>query len=325
MNGAALVQLALNALSCTQKELAVRLGVSPTQISKWKSGEHMSKDMDDKLRKMSGIGDKDPQFVVWAGSLDAADKWEKVIRLLADAAQEEAETGYVTEPLTDDMGLLPWHTFHVLRKMGVELPKEFPKEVEGAIGLNEEDDSASDLDSRWEAMMENPYTSLIYKIYKSLNDVYGFYAAYVEGLVYDESLDIFEIGSQVDSCLLELAAAKLDEKPVMAANYDAFKWNTLQDYEKWLNTVKEKAFRAGVPLRAELLDLAYGSAGELGSEAEAESLGLNKGRLHPDIYMNELLVGMRTIHQVLPAILKKLGISEEFKLDASEFRVNSRR
>ncbi len=173
--------------------------------------------------------------------------------------------------------------------------------------------------------MENPYTSLIYKIYKSLNDVYGFYAAYVEGLVYDESLDIFEIGSQVDSCLLELAAAKLDEKPVMAANYDAFKWNTLQDYEKWLNTVKEKAFRAGVPLRAELLDLAYGSAGELGSEAEAESLGLNKGRLHPDIYMNELLVGMRTIHQVLPAILKKLGISEEFKLDASEFRVNSRR
>jgi hypothetical protein len=36
--------------------------------------------------------------------------------------------------------------------------------------------------------------------------------------------------------------------------------------------------------------------------------------------MNELLVGMRVIHQVLPAIMKKLGIDEEFKLDTSELR-----
>jgi hypothetical protein len=30
---------------------------------------------------------------------------------------------------------------------------------------------------------------------------------------------------------------------------------------------------------------------------------------------DELLVGMRTIHQVLPAIMKKLGIHDEFKLE----------
>ena len=48
-------------------------------------------------------------------------------------------------------------------------------------------------------------------------------------------------------------------------------------------------------------------------------MGLNNANLHPDIYMNELLVGMRAIHQVLPAIMRKLGIEEEFQLDEADF------
>lgn len=74
-------------------------------------------------------------------------------------------------------------------------------------------------------------------------------------------------------------------------------------------------------MRAELLDLIHQSNDELAQEAEAESLGLNASRLHPDVYMNELLVGMRTIHQVLPVVLKKLGIYDEFKLDTSQLHV----
>ena len=69
------------------------------------------------------------------------------------------------------------------------------------------------------------------------------------------------------------------------------------------------------------MDLVVDSHDELGQAAEAHSFGFDKNRLHPDIYMNELLTGMRVIHQVLPAILRKLGIKDEFKLDASELRL----
>ena len=36
------IELALSTLGCSQKDLALKLKVSPTQISKWKKGEYMS-------------------------------------------------------------------------------------------------------------------------------------------------------------------------------------------------------------------------------------------------------------------------------------------
>jgi len=53
-NGA-LVTLALKTLECEQKKLAKRLGVSETQITKWKQGESMSHEKQTKLRKLIGI------------------------------------------------------------------------------------------------------------------------------------------------------------------------------------------------------------------------------------------------------------------------------
>ena len=83
-----------------RQDLALRLGVSPTQISKWKNGEYMSQEMEDKIRAMINIGDKHPMFVLLAGSVEAANKWEKLIHFLAEAADENAETGYNTYPYT---------------------------------------------------------------------------------------------------------------------------------------------------------------------------------------------------------------------------------
>ena len=122
----------------------------------------------------------------------------------------------------------------------------------------------------------------------------------------------------IEGCLLDLAASKIEIDESVALNFKDFKRKIIGEYKEWLNALKLKAMHANIPLRAELMDMIYEDSSSLGSSAEMESLGLNDTRIHPDIYMNELLVGMRTIHQILPYIMKKLGIYDEFKLNLSD-------
>lgn len=130
MDSAQLVELALKYLKCPQKELADRLQVSPTQITKWKNDEHMSADMERKIRDMIGVGDRNPRVVTLAGSIEAADKWEALVDFLAESAAENAETGYDTYPLTDEHqdipGLLLSKTFDTLENMGIRIRSPFP-------------------------------------------------------------------------------------------------------------------------------------------------------------------------------------------------------
>ncbi|WP_353071538.1 helix-turn-helix domain-containing protein [Tunturiibacter gelidoferens] len=322
------VELALKILSCNQKDLARRVAVSPTQISKWKNGEHMSTDMEDKFRALVDIGEKHPEFVLWADSLEDADKWDRLIHRLAEEAQDSAETGYNTEPLQDDLGLLCVQVSDTLSNMGVEPPEVFPPEldryfngVDGSGDDEADDDDPEAPDPLWELLETNPYSAAIHDIFESLNDVWGFYVAYVAQAIDDDDLSLVDTTSNIEACLMDLAACKIQVDEKFAPKFRTFRYRVMKDYQKWLTAVKDAAFRTGTPLRAELLDMVSDTHGELGHTAEAESLGFNASRLHPDIYMNELLVGMRIIHQVLPAILKKLDIND-FELDESSLHIN---
>lgn len=317
MKPSSLVELALSAQGCTQKELALRLGVSPAQISKWKNGEHISFEMSNKLSELAGLKDLDPDVVLLAGSIEDAKKWMQLIRHLADLAECSAETGYNTAPLVEELDndncFLFWNTFHVLQEMGVSIPRPFPKKLE--IHMADEDDEG-------ETIWDNEIGSLIYDMFKSLTNVYGFYAAFVSDLVLDEELDLFDTPAwELDSKLLSLAASKLELDENKIPGFSRFKRKVESEVAGMVAHLKERAFRAGIPLRAELMNLVFDSHDELGRAAEACSLGFDQSRLHPDIYMNELLTGMRLIHQVMPAIMKKLGIEDEFELDVSELRL----
>ncbi|HDR1572055.1 TPA: XRE family transcriptional regulator, partial [Pasteurella multocida] len=149
----------------------------------------------------------------------------------------------------------------------------------------------------------------------------SFYIAYIDELVdvYVEDTEWFNVMLEIENGLLDLAITKADTPLSSLLKFREFKHSIERDYQKWLKLIKLKAFQANVPLRAELMHLVDKSYDALEMEAEAESLGFNDNRLHPDIYMNELLVGVRLIHQVLLVIMEKLGV-DNFEEDTKYLR-----
>ena len=277
----------------------------------------MSKDMEMRLRELAKISDElDPQVLRWTGSGKNAEKWEKLICHLAEVATEDNESGYHCYRLEEEPEHMVWSTFYILNEMGVTIPKTFPEELNF-------DYDAEDDDAKHEALHDNAYVNVISKIFKSLTDVYGFYAAYFYDVEFDDEFsEDMDDTQNIEPCLTELAASKIEVDTAFAPKFDEFKGQVEKNYKKWLTLWKSKIIRAGIPLRAELMDLLYDSHDELSHKAEAQSFGFNDSRLHPDIYMNELLQGMRTIHQALPAIMKKLKMKEkDFTLDTSELRL----
>jgi transcriptional regulator with XRE-family HTH domain len=250
----AAVDLALKVLDCSQRELALRLGVSPTQISKWKKGEYMSSEMEEKIRKLTGIGELQPSVVEWAGAVEAAERWDRLFRYLAEAANEGAETGYDTYPLDEDgnLDLLAWSTVNVLTKMGVAPPKGFPIELKRALSRLDDDVSDQEYEKAWETIRENHYTAVIYEIYQALTDIYGFYVAYIDELIRDDDLDL--LGTDADNiepCLMGLAATKIEVHETCATKFGEGSFEVRTDDERWLQLVNTAAVNAGAPLRAE--------------------------------------------------------------------------
>lgn len=323
------VALALKVTGMTQNKLARKLGVSPTQITKWKQGEYMSSTMEDKLKALAKIPDDlNPSVVAWAGSVEAAEKWNKLFAFSAKLASEGSESGYHTYPLEDEVKDLPghliWNTVHTFEEMGVQPPKKFPDDLNVAIKMIDTEDGDADEDAAWEAIETNPYLSLARRMYAALTGIWGFYTAYIQELTDDDGIrdKLGATAEDFEPCLMALAASKIKVDESFAPKIDEFRRTTLKEYKERCMEIKRAAIKAGFPLRAEIMNIVYEHHEALSAEAEAESFGFNDSALHPDIYMNELLTGMRTVHQILPVILKKLGIDkEEFTLDESDLYV----
>jgi len=317
MYSKSLIELALLKEKCTQKALAAKLQVSPTQISKWKSGDSMSGEMEKRLIELTGIGERQPEVVWWTGGIEQADKWASLIVYLAESAVERAQTGYQTPQLTDDARALIWGTLWSLKGMGVDIPKEFPAEMLPPHHDDEDDEW------KFDAFFEVPLIAKINAAFLALNDIEGFCLAYIDGLFegigFDE-LECWEEISYLSTRLLELAFAKSGEASELSPDFRKWSYKVIQDVKGHVDSIKRLAIHHHIPLKAELSNLIFSNSDSLGVDAEAEAYGFNDGRLHPDVYMDEILRSLRLMHQVLPAICTKLGItSEELKIDKGDF------
>lgn len=307
-NGA-LVTLALKTLECEQKKLAKRLGVSETQITKWKQGESMSHEKQTKLRKLIGIDMyTDVAFVLAAGSVEVADKWGKLMTFLAEHSNSSAtdEMGFEDAALlTEDFFDLHWQTFRTLKHMGIAWPQTFPAELEKidyellawwrSDSPEEAGDEESDSDAFWTLISGSPHAHLIDSIYKSYTDVSAFFTANLHSLIYNDHSEggLDAIGSshweleEIDGNLLSLAASKLDFEDtnglVTKEQFELFQRKTTKDYVRWLTKLKIMAYESQVPLPIEVMDLVSQPAGELGSEAECAGMGYRSLQIHPDI------------------------------------------
>lgn len=315
MSNEALIKIALDTLKCSQKELALKVGVSPTQITQWKQGEYMSSVMETKLRELCNIGSHFPEFVLTAGSAESADKWSALMLFLAESAMDGDETGYDSSyVLRDTPEILCSTTFEIMQEIGIKIPTTFPEElnVDGNEDWSEE---------KYEMLLGSSdgnyaISTFISSLYKSTTNIFGFYQAFMLPWITDlrdinaaEEYDV--IFDDLDASILELAAAKMEIDEVFAPQFRKFEYATLKSWGGWIEATKQAAFRYNIPLKAELSLMISESSDVIGVEAESEGLGFNKHKLHPDIYMNELLVGMKTLHQILPLILKKLEIDPD--------------
>lgn len=241
--------------------------------------------------------------------------WSKIIKFLADFAKNESETGFDTVPLIDELNFLVLDVGSIMQDIGLPLPQIIPVELQkidfdNFYGLNDYDDMMCE--KNWFLLQDNIYTSTIEEMFLNLNDIYGYYAAYISKLFYSPKFkddpEIDELDFSISSYLLSLAATNLEN--IKTSEFENFRYKILASVKNLILTLKNKCIEQNIPLSVELMDFISVDHGQLGHEAEAEPLGLNDYRVHPDIYMNEILIGLKNIERRQLLIMKKLGIDD---------------
>jgi transcriptional regulator with XRE-family HTH domain len=307
---ALLIKLTLSELDCNQKQLAKRLNVSETQISKWKKGEHMSRDFESKLTELSGVGWKQPSACIAAGSVEDLQKWELLVGEAYGIALAGVEHGWEIRTLDDELESFTGSLIVDLVNLGVDIPRPFPKELEKILDEDGDNKNWAELELGGnDEQAKNGLFDLLQEIMRTYVDIYGFYAAFISELTLNE--DLFELGIEVEDCLRGLAIYKTDIDPAIAPNCQFKKNQMFLRACVALSTLKEQAINQGVVLKAEIMDLLESDHYSLSLAADG-ALGsglLMPENIHPDVYMNELLYRARQIDSKLDKIMLRLHIN----------------
>ena len=307
-----LIEVALRELGVNQKQLAEMLDVSTGQISRWKNhDDYISQDLTDKITTLCKLDNLSPEFVFIVGSINNAQRWEKVIHHCVEVACDFENVGVYGSILKDfDMPLISSQIAVTLEQLGVNFSDEIPDVVEVLFKDQDLDDD------QWEAFSNIPQVNVISKLIEEYVVLENFHNAYIEELSNNHD-DLIDLTMDIHSCLFLLAACKIDVPLEIAPNKNAHRFEWERWYREKINELKAAAVERQIPLRSELLMLVNDDGRGMAEAVEGQAWGLNSNQIHPDIYMNEILLGLRAIHKVLPSIMQKLGIEEEYAVPTS--------
>ena len=306
-----LIEIALKELNMNQATLARVLDVSAGQVSRWRNhNDYMSVEMSDKIKRLCEIEDIPTELVFVSGSVENAKVWSQAISICYDSARECSESGYENE-FNDPIN----HRFHigtVLDLLGVTIAQKMTEDMAQILMGEASDQEMQERDEFWDEFLSIPVAKLIFEISTRMVDVSAFYYQFMFDL--DHPDEYFNKVDDLEIYTAHLAALKCHLDPEVAVKAEEFRIEWFDFFSTRIIEIKDLSNRLNIPLKAELMDLLSQDVGDLADTVNNDVHGLST-QIHPDKYMNELLIGMRVIHQVLPAILKKLEIYDDFDLD----------
>lgn len=295
-----LIEAAIKEQKCSQKELAEMLDVSSAQISKWKNNEHISFEMQNKLLSMANIEMDLLRSVEWSGSVKNAKLWNEVVELIGKNKNFANESGFEIEMLENPDYQLTDIVTYGLSEAGIIAPEVLFDDMEGL-----------ERESLWDLTNQNDFLKMIKRLIGEYSSLYGFYMMHIENLINEEVFEDKEWQLAFDLDLILLALVKCGENKYAGKDFKLFEMQTIARFEKIIGDIKATAFENGIPLSSELNGLIEKDAEMLESESEDKFTGKMGKMIHPDIYMNELILGTRAINAILPLICNKLDISDE--------------
>lgn len=290
-------------LNLTTKELASIFGVKKKVFRRWRDGlDLMPPAVFLSLMELADVSEAEVEAAGLVGSFEEASRWGSLFYYLACETIREHGEEHAIDTFEAELGDLTLRTLKLLHGLGV--PLDFPETIDFDFeeGLHEDQKALLD---------EYQLVQLIRETYRSRIDVTNFIDTFMPEFAFSDDFSFWEeTGIDFEDLILAIAATKISFEPSLASNWEQFSVNAVAAAMFVLTEIKRMAIVIGVPLEAELMDLVRKTHPELAELADLHAAGDNMSRIHPDIYTNEMLTGMRRFNKVLPELLKKLGIDE---------------
>lgn len=227
-----IIQYILDTTDLKQKDIAAKLSVSTTQVSKWKNGEYISFDKEKELEKLAGI-------------VESCDEWTQIVKSEENSNLWIEYLEKVSEYCDCAMSVDKEMSISLLRSiaiLGIPLTSKPPHE---------------NLDSDITDEKLSKYFYLLQYVIEN----YSCITYWCDVFIRDYGKDVlFEIVFEIHDYAFLLAIINIDEEYLNSFKYDKAKFNSekmkiKQELSQSLNEYCEALLKAGLPITSDYFDM----------------------------------------------------------------------